>query len=109
MSIPEIDPAKVHFAWSNYFRPTPVNLQYFATMIRGLFVLITGTTIVMEAGVTTNLLCLATGYLLDEAIKFLGRAAQDYQHDVTITETTFTQKETVVSGIDSPPSSTENG
>lgn len=98
-------PAKVTFSWKNYFRPTPDNLQYFATGIRGLFVVITSTSILMHAGEVINLACIATGYLLDELIKFFGRAAHDYALTVTETTTT-TQKETKIEV--SAPEATEN-
>jgi len=100
---------KTTFSWSNYFRPTPTNLQYFASVLRGLFVVVTGTSIVMEAGIYFNLGCLVTGYILDEMIKFFGRAAHDYELIATEKTTTVTEtverKLEVNSQPDNPPSS----
>lgn len=97
------------FSWSNYLKPTPINLQYFAASIRGLFVLITGTSIVTEAGWKVSLACLVTGYLLDELTKFFARAADDYQHQVVVTETTEVKQTTTISTEAKPPADEQTG
>lgn len=65
------------FAWRNYFRPTPSNLQYISVSLRTIIGGIGGTTLVMEADKWVTFSILLAGFLLDEAIKFFGHVNQE--------------------------------
>ena len=64
--------------WSNYFRPTPANLQYLSASIKT----ITGTaglSLYVSDNKEIAFWLLVAGGLLDEASKFFGRIAHDVE------------------------------
>lgn len=79
-------PNNPQFSWSNYFRPTPTNLQRFATAMRAVIGGIAGTTLLMEADKYVTFGILLAGYLLDEMIKFFGQVNDEENKRVITVE-----------------------
>lgn len=68
---------EMKFKWSNYFKPTPTNLQYFATSLKGLVVGFAGGAWIGGAPTWVPMTIGAVGLLLDELIKFFGRVNEE--------------------------------
>lgn len=76
---------KVTFSWKNYFRPTPKNLENFASSARRIVAVIAGTTIIMESSRWVPFGILLAGAVLDELKNFFAHAAEGDQEEVVIT------------------------
>lgn len=76
---------KTTFSWSNYTRPTPKNLEYFATSARRLVAVVAGVTVIMEANKWWPVAVILVGALLDELKNFFAYAAEGEKEEVTIT------------------------
>lgn len=75
---------KADFHWSNYFAPTPVNLQYWTEGIQGILVLIAGDQFfINDKPEFAFYLMLAAG-VLDKVSRFFARAANDYKESITV-------------------------
>lgn len=75
---------KVTFSWSNYMRPTPKNLENFASSARRIVAVIAGTTIIMESSRWVPFGILLAGAVLDELKNFFAHAAEGDQEIVSI-------------------------
>lgn len=75
---------KVTFSWKNYFRPTPKNLENFASSARRIVAVIAGTTIIMESSRWVPFGILLAGAILDELKNFFAHAAEGDQEVVSI-------------------------
>lgn len=76
---------KVTFSWRNYFRPTPKNLENFASSARRIVAVIAGTTIIMESSRWVPFGILLAGAVLDELKNFFAHAAEGEQEVVSVT------------------------
>jgi hypothetical protein len=74
---------QVEFHWSNYFKPTPVNIQYFIEGIKGVLGTIAVTTFVMKDEKLSFWLLVAAG-VLDYLSKFFAKIANDYKEAITV-------------------------
>lgn len=75
---------KVTFSWRNYFRPTPKNLENFASSARRIVAVIAGTTIIMESSRWVPFGILLAGAVLDELKNFFAHAAEGDREVVSV-------------------------
>lgn len=72
------------FKWSNYFKPTPQNLQYLAVALKSILVTIASSAFV-SGHETFAFWTLIVGALLDELSKFFHRVNEDAMKTVSVT------------------------
>lgn len=72
------------FAWGNYFRPTPSNLQYLSAGLKSLTVVASGS-VFATGNERIAFYILMAGAFLDEASKFFARVDHD-AHEVVRVE-----------------------
>jgi hypothetical protein len=75
---------KITFAWKNYFRPTPPNLEYFATKLRLIFSAVAGSTVLLESNRWVPFWIIVVGAVLDVLKDFFAKASADYNDKVSI-------------------------
>jgi len=75
---------EVEFSWSSYFKPTPVNLQYWVEGIQGIIALIAADQYFAEHNKDVAFWLLVAAGSLDKLSKFFAKVAKDYQQVVTI-------------------------
>jgi len=96
---------QVEFSWSAYFKPTPVNLQYWIEGIKGILVTIAATTFVMNDEKLSFWLLVAAG-VLDYLSKFFAKVANDYKESITVEfPTSMSEDVTVTTEIKNPEES----
>lgn len=74
---------EVEFHWSNYFKPTPINIQYFIEGIKGILGSIAVTSFVLKDETLSFWMLIAAG-ALDYLSKFFARVANDYKESITV-------------------------
>lgn len=79
-------PEKTTFKWSNYFKPTPDNLQYLATGLKSITLLVGGSAYVM-GNEKIGFFILLSGAVLDELSKFFARVSHDMKESIEIEST----------------------
>lgn len=72
----------MEFSWKNYFNPTPKNLQFFATSLKGIVVGLAGGTWIAGSETWVTLTIAAVGLVLDELIKFFGHVNSEEEKRV---------------------------
>lgn len=77
-------PDKITFSWSNYFRPTPSNMEAGAAAIRRVINIIAGTSLIVEANHWVTFGIILLGAILDEMKNFFARVSDDYDKKVSI-------------------------
>lgn len=79
--------SKTTFSWGNYFKPTPDNLQYFATVLKSLTLVGAGSAYVM-GNEKIGFFVLISGAVLDELSKFFAKVSHDSKESLKIETTT---------------------
>ncbi len=74
---------EVDFHWSNYFKPTPVNLQYLVESIQAILATIAVTSFAMKNEVLSFWLLISAG-ILDKVARLFARAAKDYMETIKV-------------------------
>ena len=74
---------EVELSWGSYFRPTPVNIQYWVEGIKGILATIAATTFVMKDEKLTVYFLVSAG-VLDYLSKFFAKVANDYKEAITV-------------------------
>lgn len=74
---------KASFSWKNYFKPTPVNLQYWVESAQALLATIAATQFFAHREDLTIYFLVAAG-VLDKLSKLFARAAKDYIEVVSV-------------------------
>lgn len=72
------------FSWSNYLKPTPSNVQYFALSIKGILAGVAGTAIWQEASKEWSLGMVIAILLVDEIAKFAGKVSAEIREEVVV-------------------------
>lgn len=76
--------AEQSFHWNNYFKPTPVNLQRIAALIRKIIAGATVTSLFTNGGVILTSSIVILGATLEELSNFFGVIAEDAREHIVI-------------------------
>lgn len=74
------------FSWSNYFKPTPKNLEKFMILIKVILAGIAGTALLNQHPYLSSYILLSAG-ILDHLAKFFAEINDDYVKTITTTIT----------------------
>ena len=73
-------PEKTTFSWKNYFKPTPDNLTYLASSLKGITIVIAGSAWA-SGNPHIGMIVMVTGAVLDELAKFFAKVSQDMKEE----------------------------
>lgn len=79
---------KVHkdlgFHWSNYFRPTPTNLQYWTESIQAVLALVAADQFFLNSKPEFAFYLMLAAGVLDKVSRFFAKVASDYKEAITV-------------------------
>lgn len=75
---------KMTFHWSNYFKPTLNNLQYWTEGIQGILALIAADQFFLNSRPEFAFYLMLAAGVLDKVSKFFAKVANDYRESVTV-------------------------
>lgn len=93
--------AYASFSWKHYAKPTPVNLLYWAGVMRDTVTFATTFSILMEASIWVPIVIQITGFVLDKAKNFFAMVEEDIRKESTTA--TFPSGDEVTVIKDAPP------
>lgn len=71
------------FKWGNYLKPSPANLQYLSTAIKGILAVLAGTALASDHPYMATYILIG-GAVLDELSKFFAKVNDDAMKTVTV-------------------------